>query len=187
MQQIPFIELFKSALHVSGDKLAHPQEHFLTVYTAQKCSWGWASLLPETCRADLKRSPAAISVHCTKSPLYTQKVLLRMGEFVAHNMYSWFKKINKRNLLHLVGCLRRTSTCFGRIIRRYTVWILIVLFWWLSVVRTTDSHLKRTISTNFYIYTVYLLMIGYRYSRNTQRFLTKYTEDKLFIKLVFFK
>ena len=33
MQQIPFIDLFKSALHVSGDKLAHPQEQFLTVYT----------------------------------------------------------------------------------------------------------------------------------------------------------
>ena len=28
-----FINLFK-ALHVSGDKFAHPQEHFLTVYTA---------------------------------------------------------------------------------------------------------------------------------------------------------
>jgi len=34
MQQIPFIDLFKSALHVSGDKLAHSQEHFLTVYAA---------------------------------------------------------------------------------------------------------------------------------------------------------
>jgi hypothetical protein len=34
MQQIPFIDLFKSALHVSGDKLSHLQEHFLTVYTA---------------------------------------------------------------------------------------------------------------------------------------------------------
>jgi len=34
MQQIPFIDLFKSALHVSGDKLTHPQEHFLTVYIA---------------------------------------------------------------------------------------------------------------------------------------------------------
>jgi len=82
MQQIPFIDLFKAALHVSGDKLAHPQDHFLTVYTAfgtvhryccrpvgsnigalyqklcivKKCSWGWESLSPETCRADLKRS-----------------------------------------------------------------------------------------------------------------------------------
>jgi hypothetical protein len=94
MQQIPFInlfiDLFKSALHVSGNKLAHLQEHFLTVYTAfctmhryccrsvttgrqqyryivpkvvytvKKCSWRWASLSPETCRADsngwIKRS-----------------------------------------------------------------------------------------------------------------------------------
>ena len=34
MQQIPFIDLFKSAVHVSGDNHAHPQEHFLTVHTA---------------------------------------------------------------------------------------------------------------------------------------------------------
>jgi len=35
MQQLfRFINLFKSAQHVSGDKSAHPQEHFLTVYTA---------------------------------------------------------------------------------------------------------------------------------------------------------
>ena len=48
---------------------------------------------------------AAILVHCTKSCIYSQKVLLRMGEFSAQNMYGWFKKINKQNLLHLVGCL----------------------------------------------------------------------------------
>jgi len=29
-----FIDLFESALNVSGDKLAHLQEHFLTAYTA---------------------------------------------------------------------------------------------------------------------------------------------------------
>ena len=34
MQQILFIDLFKTTLHVLGDKLAHPQEHFLTAYTA---------------------------------------------------------------------------------------------------------------------------------------------------------
>jgi len=27
-----FINLFKSALHISGDKFTHPQEHFLTIY-----------------------------------------------------------------------------------------------------------------------------------------------------------
>ena len=59
------------------------------------------------------RSPyhrsAAISLHCVKSCVYSQKVLLKMGEFVARNMLSWFKKINKRNLLHHVGCLRCCS------------------------------------------------------------------------------
>ena len=29
---------------------------------------------------------AAVSVHCTKICIYSQKVLLRMGEFVARNM-----------------------------------------------------------------------------------------------------
>ena len=50
-----FFNLFNSALHVSGDKFAHLHEHFFTVYTVKKCSWGWANLSPETCRADLKR------------------------------------------------------------------------------------------------------------------------------------
>ena len=31
-QTFSFINLFNSALHVSGDKFAHPQEHFLTIY-----------------------------------------------------------------------------------------------------------------------------------------------------------
>jgi hypothetical protein len=39
---------------------------------------------------------AAEAVHCTKSCIYSQKVLLRMGEFVARNMLGWFEKINKR-------------------------------------------------------------------------------------------
>ena len=31
---LSFLNLFKSAQHVSGDKFVHPQENFLTVYTA---------------------------------------------------------------------------------------------------------------------------------------------------------
>jgi len=61
---------------------------------------------------------AAISVNCTKSCIYSQKVLLRMGEFVARNMQNCIKKINeminKRNLLHFVGCLRRWACCVIR-------------------------------------------------------------------------
>ena len=37
------------------------------------------------------------AVHCTKSCIYSQKVLLRMGEFVDRNMLVWFKKIKKIN------------------------------------------------------------------------------------------
>ena len=46
-------------------------------------------------------------------------------------------------------------------------------------------HLKRTVSSNCCIHTVYLLMMGYRYARNMQRCLKKHTEDKLCIKLFF--
>jgi len=67
MQQIfRLFNLFNSALHVSGDKFAHPQELFLTVYT------GFGTM--------------QVSVHCTKSCIYSQKELLRMGESVAGNM-----------------------------------------------------------------------------------------------------
>jgi hypothetical protein len=33
MQQFPFIDLFKSALHVSADVFAHPQEQFNCIYS----------------------------------------------------------------------------------------------------------------------------------------------------------
>jgi len=74
-----FINLFNSALHVSGIKFAHPQE-LVAVYTAF---------------GTMHRS-AAVSVHYTKSWIYSKKVLLMMGEFVARNMVGWVKKINKR-------------------------------------------------------------------------------------------
>jgi len=113
MQQILFIDiftlLFKSALHNSGDKLAHFLEHFLTAYTAfgtmhrcccrtvilspvgsnivpitvytvKKCSRRWASLSAETCRTDLKKIN---------------------------------RNINRRILLYLVGCLHKCSNNAG--------------------------------------------------------------------------
>ena len=35
--------------------------------------------------------------------------------------------------------------------------------------RTVDSQIKSTTRTNFFIYTVYLLMMGYKYARNMYR------------------
>jgi len=71
MQQIPFIDLFKSAVHVSCDKLAHPQEHVLTAFGTIHCT----DIAADRC-----------IVLYQKLYIYSQKVLLRMGEFFAWNM-----------------------------------------------------------------------------------------------------
>jgi hypothetical protein len=68
-----------------------------------------------------------------------------------------------------------TSTFFGRIYSPslggtpcgHNNWYLLLflddcLLSW----RTTDSRLKRTVSTSCCIHTVYLLMMGYKYARN---------------------
>jgi hypothetical protein len=66
-----FINLFKSALHVSGDKFDHPQEHLSTVYTA-------LGTMHRHCCRQMQQNG--------KVYILRQKVLLRMGEFVARNM-----------------------------------------------------------------------------------------------------
>ena len=81
------MNLFKSALHVTGDKFAHHQEHFLTVYTA------FGKMHRHCCRpvprlrwnvSDVPSQPwhrsTAVSAHRTKSCIYSQKVISRMGE-----------------------------------------------------------------------------------------------------------
>ena len=56
--------------------------------------------------------------------------------------------------------------------------------WASNPTRTTDSHLKRTMNTNYCIHTVVHPDDGPRYARNMQR-LTKCTKNKLCIELVF--
>ena len=53
------------------------------------------------------------------------------------------------------------------------------------VLETTDSHLKRTVSTSCCIHTVVPPDDGPRYARNMYR-LRKYTKNKLCNMLVFF-
>ena len=53
--------------------------------------WDWTSVPSQPWHRS-----AAVSVNCTKSCIYSPKVLLRMGEFVSRNMLGWIKKINKR-------------------------------------------------------------------------------------------
>ena len=65
MQQIPFTDLFKSVLHVSGDKLAHPQEHFLTVYTV-------FGTMHRYCCRPVTRSPVGSNIGALYQKRYTQ-------------------------------------------------------------------------------------------------------------------
>jgi hypothetical protein len=71
----------------------------------------------------------------------------------------------------------------------YNIWYLLFLvdyclLSWMNWNRTTVSHLKRIISTECRTHTVVSPDDGPRYARKTYR-LTKYTKNKLCIKLVF--
>ena len=116
-----FIDLFESTLHVSGDKFAHLQEHFWLYIQL----WYNASILLPTSdkvemvtsdKVEMERHLNLVTGRqqywCVVPKLHIQsKVFLKMGEFVAWNMHSRFKQINKKinkwKLLHLVGCLHR--------------------------------------------------------------------------------
>ena len=72
------INLFNSALLVfRGDKFAHPEEHFLTVYTAFGA---------------MHRS-AAVSMQCTKSCIYSQKVLLKWANLSPETCWAELKRL----------------------------------------------------------------------------------------------
>ena len=51
--ELSFINLFKSALHVSGDKFAHPQEHFFdSIYSFR---YNASTLLPTGATVEMER------------------------------------------------------------------------------------------------------------------------------------
>ena len=75
MQQIPFIDL-------AADIVAEGRQQYRcivpnSVYTIKKCSWRWASLSPETCRVDLKRSINGI--YCVLLVAYIVVLLMMHG------------------------------------------------------------------------------------------------------------
>jgi len=72
------------------------QQIFRLLFFLNQLKMFWATIFPIlrstfdcTCIQLLVQctdTAAAVSVHCAKSCMYSQKVLLRMGEFVARNM-----------------------------------------------------------------------------------------------------
>ena len=80
------------------------------------------------------------------------------------------------------------SSSGGTTIRLYLLMMGLCFPGWIGCsnpTRTTDSHLKRIISTNCSIHTVVPPDEWPRYARNVQR-LMKFSENKLCIKLVFY-
>jgi hypothetical protein len=89
---------------------------------------------------------------------------------------------NQLDALFTLSIFRQSaSTCFGCIYSQssggtpsiHNNWHLLFvsvdfLLSWLGwdPTKTTESELKRTVSTSFYIYKVYLLMMDYKYARN---------------------
>jgi hypothetical protein len=87
----------------------------LTVYTAF-----WYNA-PTCCRPDGSKS-----VHCTKKLYIVLKYAWRWAKTSSETRRIRFKKINKRNLLHPIGYLHRSSTkcqltTVLQIIRKYSV------------------------------------------------------------------
>jgi len=78
MQQIPFvdlfIDLFEFALHVSGDKLARPQEYVLIVCTAfgtmHRCCWRPVTKVRRSSISTL--SPVGSNIGALYQKLYIQ-------------------------------------------------------------------------------------------------------------------
>jgi len=92
-----------------------------------------------------------------------------------------------RQPVHVSGVSRPIIRRYNRIYTKFGTYYsfldeCVVLVW--NPTRTTDSHLKRIISTNCCIHTVVPPDGGFGYARNMYR-LMKYTKNKLCIKLVF--
>jgi hypothetical protein len=83
-QTFSFISLFNSALHVLGHKFTHPQEHFLTIYTA------FGTMHWHCCRL------VSSSVGALYQKLYIQsKSTPEDGRICCPKHAGWIKKNNK--------------------------------------------------------------------------------------------
>ena len=124
----------------------------------------------------------------------TKETLIRHQEYIFMYCWQriWIQSCKKTNLMHNLFLVYFVNIC---IFLAYlcpssggtTVCIqklaLIILFRWLLSWRR-NSHLKRIISTNYFIHMVVPPDDGHRYAQNMQM-LTKYTKNKLCINLVF--
>jgi len=137
MNQILFIDLFKSDLHVSGDKLAHPQEHFwLYIQLLVQCTdiaadrwhgggrtpWSSISNMSPVGSIVMWYMSAHIPLLCVqwKTPGNGQRNCPTHVEFYSKNKFE--------KLAHLVGYIIRIYTP----VLKYTIAVCTVKnsWWW---------------------------------------------------------
>jgi len=108
-----FIDLFESAVHVSGDKLAHLQEHFrlyIQLWCVQYTDIGadrWQDSIWTL--SPVGSNIGALYQSCIDSQKCSCKWESLPPEACRADPNRSIKKINKRKLLHFVGCLHRCS------------------------------------------------------------------------------
>ena len=98
-----------------------------TAFAADRCH-GWHKVSSQPWHRSAEEA-----VNCTKSCTYSQKLLLRMGEFVTRNMLG-LKKINKRK-----------SCCILLVVYIYNIWVHLSMFNWYRILLYVFS-LRRTLT-----------------------------------------
>ena len=116
---LSFINLFKSALRVSGDKFAHSQEHFLTVYTA------FGTTHRHCCRSISTVAPVDSSV----GALYQKLYIVKKCSWGWANLSPETGRADLKRLINE----KFVASC----------WLLTSSYWWFTVTQTSMLVIER--------------------------------------------
>ena len=100
-----FINLFKSALHVSGYRFAHPQEHF-RLYIQLLVQYTDTTPVP----SQPWHLSAAVSVYCTKSCIYSQMCSWGWANLSPEKCRVYLKRLTNVKVVAFCWLLRCAGT-----------------------------------------------------------------------------
>ena len=118
------INLFKSALHVSGEKLAHPQKHFLNVCTA------FGTMHRHCCRPEWNCSVSTVApVGSSVGALYQKLYIVRKCSWVWANFSPETCRADLKRLINE----KAVASC----------WSLTSSYWWRTVTQTSTPQYRK--------------------------------------------
>ena len=120
--------LWNSALHVSGDEFAHPQEHFLTVYTA------FGTMHRHCCRP-VPRLRWNVSSISTVTPVCSR------GGALYQKLYIQSRSAPEDGRIFRP---KHVGVDLKRLIKEKVVascWLFSSLYWWCTVTQTSSLYL----------------------------------------------